>query len=1351
MYSEQIYFDPNYGVSGENVLSPSNVKKAKFFKLNNKSFTIFNSSSSIIIHDLSNNINQTIYTGDNIGKINHVIVVDNRVYFCGNILNKDTGFIHFSDYINNQFTNVNLLQNAPTSKDILYMIQSNNEIHYVQENLDGSFSLKYNNYIFNPSLIDNSKFKSANLFSNNELYLIFESYLSSSSLYYITIFKIKNYTSSSTQQIVFDNNICTKYTIQHNTKHVLFNEITIINNQSIVIYMTQNTIIDQIDPSSIATYQLETNQIHLYSLTSSSVIKQLQVPNFFIDSISNIIQSTQNESIFLIGYGYTTLQQGIKYIVINLNTDLNLNTDFHETGYNILQSMTNLSPSRSQAIRSNNDFYLLNVIYGDQLMITKIKFTINLINLIVNFTTQDKVYDGTKQCTISNINLLGKSPTDDVSLVFGQIELATPDASENKNVIALSYDLSGNSKYKYKIDQISGSGKVTPRGVTGYFIAKDKNIDQTLVADVSSSYLTNLVAQDASSVGFKVKTAQFLTPTDGFNKTVIPLTYELSGNKVNNYQLLGISNSSATIKLPIELVYPVDSSESIFYNIPYKLRIEATYDQSFNIVSFSGLPPVGLDISSNLILGTPTTPHSSTFTFYLVNKYGNRSAYKTYTFNVLSYEKIDTNGQLPSNYINANSGTSFNLLDYHVENLVTRVTLYKTNLNSPLILGSNLQNSGLQIEVPNPGSYKFLFGSTDLSKNQIGDFNYSIFLKIFDASGYIINYFRDPYILNFYLDDNNFNTFIYYVGKDPLEVGGEARLVEKIGNKYKYTCSLQRGDGVISMRGMDGNKMTYPNYIKNIFQHLYQFNSELWIEYLTTPQIYIENEFTDLRNELSKYYLEHFEVLIPRTLNVSLKQPNIFTNISVSWSTHTLSNYAGKFLVEYSPSPYTNWTALSLFNSDVSSTDISGLTQNTTYKVRISGQNSFIQSEYIVSDPITTSLVQTPINMDISLNELTPFSKIDVKWDNQQVYDTVNIQYSTTPFTNWINATFTRPSSNRAIITNLNANITYKIRMSGMIAGFISSTVELAKTLTTTSLPSPTSIQVANNTNNPYFNIDVSWTNPIVYDSYSFQTSVSPYSIWTNPVNFTSPGSYRLLTVNPGTSYKVQIRGNLGSSTSAFVTSNIITTSALPNIQSTLSLDSSNPYTGLGLSFSSSLIYDSYSIQYSSSPFTTWISVTNPLLSLNGSIYTTKINNLTSGLTYKVRISGNKNGFSNTPTESNNTITLNRLSSTPSISITSKNSTNTSTSLTVSITSPTDLGNPAISSYSLTARTYRTTLVSLITTYTNLISDNITRDLSTNTTTFQFSISRYNISYFDLIISAKNGSTLVSQTTRFNY
>jgi hypothetical protein len=320
-----------------------------------------------------------------------------------------------------------------------------------------------------------------------------------------------------------------------------------------------------------------------------------------------------------------------------------------------------------------------------------------------------------------------------------------------------------------------------------------------------------------------------------------------------------------------------------------------------------------------------------------------------------------------------------------------------------------------------------------------------------------------------------------------------------------------------------------------------------------------------------------------------------------------------------------------------------------------------------------------------------------------------------------------------------------------MIAGFISSTVELAKTLTTTSLPSPTSIQVANNTNNPYFNIDVSWTNPIVYDSYSFQTSVSPYSIWTNPVNFTSPGSYRLLTVNPGTSYKVQIRGNLGSSTSAFVTSNIITTSALPNIQSTLSLDSSNPYTGLGLSFSSSLIYDSYSIQYSSSPFTTWISVTNPLLSLNGSIYTTKINNLTSGLTYKVRISGNKNGFSNTPTESNNTITLNRLSSTPSISITSKNSTNTSTSLTVSITSPTDLGNPAISSYSLTARTYRTTLVSLITTYTNLISDNITRDLSTNTTTFQFSISRYNISYFDLIISAKNGSTLVSQTTRFNY
>ena len=874
MYSEQIYFDPNYGVSGENVLSHLNVSKAKFFSLADRTFTLLDSSSSVIIYDLSQNTSQTIYAGSNLVKINHTVVVGERLYFCGKILNNNKkGFLHFTDYSNGQFSNVNLLGNASTANELLFLININSQIHYIQENLNGTYSLMHGNFTFTPSLPASANFKSAKLFSNLDLYLAFETF---DSLYQIQIIKITNYPNACLQTIQLDPIYNKSFIIQDNNKHVVFNELCLVDEEPVVIYTKQDTIIDHIDVSSIPNYQLESNTIYFHSLSSSVVLKQLQIPDFFVDSVSTIIQSQHNSDIILIGYGYTTLAEGIKYIVISMNSKLNLNLTFNETGYKIFTSQTTLSPSRSEAILLGGHFYFLNVIYGNRLMITKITQNISFLSLSVYFGVNNKVYDGTVNCTVSGEVIVdGRVSGDDVSVTIGSAQFETSDVSNNKKVIALAYDLSGNSKYKYRIDEIYGTGNILQRGVTGYFITRDKNFDDTLTADVSSSYLTNVITQDSSSISFTVKTAQFQTVSDGFNKPVIPLTYDFSGNKIQNYNLLGIVNSSATIKLPIEVVYPLDSSENIYRNIPYKLRVEANDDQSFNIVMFSGTPPAGVSISDDLFVGTPTAVHNYPMVFYVVNKYGNRSSYKTYQINILDYAQIDASGYLSSDYLNLSSGSSFDLLDVHVPNLVSRVSLYYTNFNQSLILGSNLQNVGIQAEIPSPSNYKFLYGTVDPSKNSIGNFDFTIFLKIFNASGYIINEFREPFIVNFYLDRNDFNTFIFYVGKDPLRVGGEARLLEKVGNKYKYQCDLLRGDGANSIRGVDGNKIDYPKYIKNIFEHLFQFNTEIWMEYFNTSQLYIDNDFNSLRDELSLYYVDQFELAIPKSIDVSLTEPNM--------------------------------------------------------------------------------------------------------------------------------------------------------------------------------------------------------------------------------------------------------------------------------------------------------------------------------------------------------------------------------------------------------------------------------------------------------------------------------------------
>ncbi|MBU3675803.1 MAG: T9SS type A sorting domain-containing protein [Chitinophagaceae bacterium] len=162
-----------------------------------------------------------------------------------------------------------------------------------------------------------------------------------------------------------------------------------------------------------------------------------------------------------------------------------------------------------------------------------------------------KVYDGTTTANLTGIpSLVGKASGDIVN-VGGTptAEFNNRNAGNGKPVTCSGYVLTGAQAAYYTLTQPTLNASISKRSVTITGVtALSKVFDGNTSATISGTAVANnLVAGDSVSLSTGSATANFTSPTYGYNKVVIFSGYSLIGADAINYNLNQPSNALANI------------------------------------------------------------------------------------------------------------------------------------------------------------------------------------------------------------------------------------------------------------------------------------------------------------------------------------------------------------------------------------------------------------------------------------------------------------------------------------------------------------------------------------------------------------------------------------------------------------------------------------------------------------------------------------------------------------------------------------------------------------------------------------------------------------------------------------
>src|SRR5207248_2754203 len=140
-----------------------------------------------------------------------------------------------------------------------------------------------------------------------------------------------------------------------------------------------------------------------------------------------------------------------------------------------------------------------------------------------SFTAADKVYDGTRDATITGRSLAGVVGTEDVSLSGGSAQFDTKDVGTAKDVTGAGFALAGTDKgnYTLKSSTLQTKASITTKGVTASFTAADKTYDGNRGATITGSSLAGgVVSGEDVSIDASAATATFDTKNVGQSKKV---------------------------------------------------------------------------------------------------------------------------------------------------------------------------------------------------------------------------------------------------------------------------------------------------------------------------------------------------------------------------------------------------------------------------------------------------------------------------------------------------------------------------------------------------------------------------------------------------------------------------------------------------------------------------------------------------------------------------------------------------------------------------------------------------------------------------------------------------------------
>lgn len=181
--------------------------------------------------------------------------------------------------------------------------------------------------------------------------------------------------------------------------------------------------------------------------------------------------------------------------------------------------------------------------------------TINPKSLTVTgLTAQTRVYDGTKDVTLTGGVLDGVIAGDDVSATMPQTgTYASADAASGKTVTLAKINLTGEDAANYSLTQPDVTGEITKRPVEITITCADKEYDGTTDATVSTREFeaangdSGIIETDEDSITVTVSSATFADKNAGEGKQVTIGTVTTSGDAAKNYTFTNNSTATANI------------------------------------------------------------------------------------------------------------------------------------------------------------------------------------------------------------------------------------------------------------------------------------------------------------------------------------------------------------------------------------------------------------------------------------------------------------------------------------------------------------------------------------------------------------------------------------------------------------------------------------------------------------------------------------------------------------------------------------------------------------------------------------------------------------------------------------
>ncbi|GAB2525808.1 hypothetical protein GCM10027189_00430 [Rufibacter soli] len=181
---------------------------------------------------------------------------------------------------------------------------------------------------------------------------------------------------------------------------------------------------------------------------------------------------------------------------------------------------------------------------------TGLSAAINPKSLTLTAIGIDKEYDGSRIAAVTLSS--DKYPADNLSVVYSVAEFSDKNAGSNKTININGISLRNNDLGNYTLAGTTvprASAAITPKGIVGFFTAKDKEFNGTTAAEVVTRSVAGQLEGD--NVSLFGGTATFDTPEVGNNKIVTLSGASLSGNDAGNYFLNSIATATAAITAPV--------------------------------------------------------------------------------------------------------------------------------------------------------------------------------------------------------------------------------------------------------------------------------------------------------------------------------------------------------------------------------------------------------------------------------------------------------------------------------------------------------------------------------------------------------------------------------------------------------------------------------------------------------------------------------------------------------------------------------------------------------------------------------------------------------------------------------